>query len=56
MKTMLTKIAKIPDNAENGQVGIDKVIEKFNKKCNLCELNKYNLIFMDIDMPIKDGF
>ena len=40
----------------NGQLGIDKVIEKFYNKCNFCGLNCYRLILMDIDMPIKDGF
>ena len=36
MKNMLSKLAKAPDKAENGQIGIDKVVDKFNNKCNFC--------------------
>lgn len=56
MKTMLTTLAKVPDKAENGQIGIDKVVSKFKNKCSFCELDHYRIIFMDIDMPVKDGF
>ena len=49
-------MAKVPDRAENGQIGIDRVVWKFNNECEFCKSNYYRVIFMDIDMPVKDGF
>lgn len=43
-KTILTKNGHITDIAENGQVGLDKFIN-----------NKYDLVLMDIQMPVMDG-
>lgn len=40
------------DFAYNGKDAIDKVSEK---KCPFCK-NNYCLIFMDLNMPVKDGF
>jgi len=39
------------DLAHDGQEAIDKVKEKYENTENL-----YKIIFMDIQMPIKDGF
>ena len=33
-----------------------KIKLKFTKKCTLCNNKNFSLIFMDIDMPLKDGF
>jgi PAS domain S-box-containing protein len=43
-KTILTKNGHIADIAENGQIGLDKFIN-----------NKYDLVLMDIQMPVMDG-
>lgn len=41
---VLTKLDCIVDTAENGQIAVDKFIQ-----------NKYDLIFMDCQMPVLDG-
>jgi PAS domain S-box-containing protein len=43
--SLLTKLGYDVDVAENGQVGVEKVKE-----------NAYDLIFMDLQMPVMDGF
>ena len=40
------------DFAFNGKDAIDKII---NKKCLSC-LKGYKLVFMDLNMPIMDGY
>ena len=41
------------DLANNGQQAIDKIkIRKVNNKC--CD--SFQAIFMDIDMPVKNGY
>ena len=42
------------DEAEDGQIAVDKFKELLNKNCS-CENRAYKLIFMDIQMPVKDG-
>ncbi len=49
MKNYMFKI----DCVNNGEEAVKKVQEKFNN--NKC-CPAYLLIFMDVDMPIKDGF
>ena len=41
------------DEALNGLIGLNKVIEKAEKSC--CS-KMYKLIFMDLQMPVMDGF
>ncbi len=41
------------DYANNGEEAVQKVNDKYQNN-NCCP--KYLLIFMDVDMPIKDGF
>ena len=31
-------------------------IKKEKIKCDLCNKSNYSVIFMDLDMPVKDGF
>jgi two-component system, sensor histidine kinase len=45
MQLLLRKIGCSFDLAENGQEAVDKV-----------KANKFNLIFMDLRMPVLDGF
>lgn len=40
------------DKADSGFTAIDKVNEKLKNEC--CQ--HYSIIFMDIDMPSKDGY
>lgn len=42
---MLSKFQCVPDIAENGQIALDKLVE-----------GKYDLVFMDCQMPIMDGY
>lgn len=44
MEAFLTKLGIEADFAENGQIAVEK-----------CQLKNYNLIFMDLRMPIMDG-
>jgi CheY-like chemotaxis protein len=44
VSSMLKKLGYIPDIVENGQEAIDAVLDK-----------PYNLIYMDVQMPICDG-
>lgn len=41
------------DSASNGKIAVDKVKYDFEKTC--CS-TKIRLIFMDINMPVMDGF
>ena len=43
------------DEAEDGQVAVNKFNELINNNCN-CANNVYGLIVMDLLMPVKDGF
>ncbi|KAL4486790.1 hypothetical protein ABPG72_006622 [Tetrahymena utriculariae] len=54
LKKMLQSCNLEADQAMNGQEAIDKVIQSFTSQC-ICR-NSYQLIFMDIDMPIKNGY
>ncbi|KAL4472696.1 hypothetical protein ABPG74_018645 [Tetrahymena malaccensis] len=54
LKKMLQSCNLEADQAMNGQEAIDKVIQSYNSQC-ACK-NSYKLIFMDIDMPIKNGY
>ena len=40
--------------AENGQIAVDKFKEALDKPCK-CENRAFQLIYMDIQMPILDG-
>lgn len=53
LKTMLQSKNFIVDTATNGQAAIDLVKHKFDY--SICCKN-FKVIFMDIDMPIKDGY
>ena len=44
-----------PIEAINGKIAIDMFKEAMNKPCK-CPNRAYKLIFMDINMPIKDGY
>jgi len=43
----------ISESANDGQEAIDKFIANCNKTC--CNV-KYKFVFMDLNMPIVDGF
>ncbi len=43
------------DTASNGQIAIEKVVRKFESIESECCLF-YKLIFMDLSMPVKDGY
>ncbi|HBE40125.1 MAG TPA: hybrid sensor histidine kinase/response regulator [Bacteroidales bacterium] len=45
MKTLLEEFGFIPDIAENGKIAIDKLMT-----------NSYNIILMDLHMPVMNGF
>ena len=44
-----------PTEAANGKIAIDMFKEAMNKPCK-CVNRAYKLIFMDIQMPVKDGY
>ena len=43
------------DEASNGKEAVEKFKMKFDKPCK-CSNRSYRLIFMDLQMPIMDGF
>ena len=51
---MLKKLGYLSDKAYNGQECIDLINEKKNLNCK-CGKNFYQIIFLDIVMPIMDG-
>lgn len=52
LKLLLKNLGEECDSASLGELAINKVIEKLKNSC--CKY--YRLIFMDIEMPIMDGF
>jgi CheY-like chemotaxis protein len=53
-KRMLKKLGYLSDKAYNGQECIDLINEKKNSNCK-CGKNYYQIIFLDIVMPVMDG-
>jgi CheY-like chemotaxis protein len=51
---MLKKLGYLSDKAYNGQECIDLINEKKNSNCK-CGKNYYQIIFLDIVMPVMDG-
>ena len=51
LKSYLFALGIIADEAENGQVALNRVKSRTNVEC----CRKYRLILMDINMPIMDG-
>lgn len=47
-KRMLEKFGAVVDTAENGQVGYEKLVQSEN--------GQYNVVFMDIQMPVMNGY
>ena len=52
LKLLFSNLDEECDSASLGEIAINKVIEKLQSTC--CKY--YRLIFMDIEMPIMDGF
>lgn len=52
---LINKFGIRPDEATNGQIAVEKFKAAMDKKCR-CKNRAYKLIFMDIQMPIMDGF
>ncbi|KAM3136903.1 hypothetical protein pb186bvf_010988 [Paramecium bursaria] len=50
---MIQTIGSESDYAFNGQEAIEKIMTK--QQCKVCNNNNYQLIFLDINMPIMDG-
>lgn len=48
---MILKLKFEVDTAENGEVAVTRL-----KDNNISEDKKYNLVFMDINMPIMNGY
>ncbi|CAD8114359.1 unnamed protein product [Paramecium sonneborni] len=44
------------DYAYNGKEALDKIMQKLEKGCNICQNKCYSLIFIDINMPILNGY
>ena len=44
-----------PTEAANGQIAIDMFTQAMQKPCQ-CVNRAYKLVFMDIQMPVKDGY
>ncbi len=51
IKSYLKGLGEVPEEAENGLVGLNKV--KQRSACVCC--HRYKLILMDINMPVMDG-
>lgn len=44
-----------PEEAQNGEIAVQMYKEAMKKECK-CKNRAYKLIFMDIQMPIMDGY
>ena len=44
-----------PAEAANGKIAIDMFTQAMQKPCQ-CANRAYKLVFMDIQMPVKDGY
>ena len=53
LKAMLRAIKLQIDHAENGKLGVDAFEKSMKKTC--CK-KYYKIIFMDLNMPVMDGF
>ncbi|CAD8124691.1 unnamed protein product [Paramecium sonneborni] len=56
LKLLMLKYQSKCDAAYNGNEAINQVLEKKNNACQICGNKFYSLIFLDINMPIMDGF
>ncbi|CAD8210902.1 unnamed protein product [Paramecium octaurelia] len=56
LKLLMTKYQSKCDSAYNGSEAINQVLNKRNNACKICGNKYYSLIFLDINMPIMDGF
>ncbi|KAM3128219.1 hypothetical protein pb186bvf_019702 [Paramecium bursaria] len=55
LQSILGRFKTLCDQAFNGEEAIKMVNEKLLNKCLQCGNNCYQIIFLDINMPIKDG-
>jgi CheY-like chemotaxis protein len=44
-----------PEEAQNGEIAVQMFSEAMAKRCR-CNNRGYKLIFMDIQMPVMDGY
>lgn len=51
VKSMILRLGCEVESAENGEVAVNKI-----KENNKAESTKYDLVFMDINMPIMNGY
>ncbi|CAD8196328.1 unnamed protein product [Paramecium pentaurelia] len=56
LKLLMSKYQSKCDSAYNGSEAINQVLNKKNNICKICGNKYYSLIFLDINMPIMDGF
>jgi CheY-like chemotaxis protein len=56
LQLILNKFHSHCDFAFNGQECIRKCLEKSKKPCRQCQNNGYVVFFLDLNMPIMDGF
>ncbi|CAD8127100.1 unnamed protein product [Paramecium sonneborni] len=56
LKLLMSKYQSKCDGAYNGSEAINQVLDKKNKPCQICGNKFFSLIFLDINMPIMDGF
>lgn len=55
LQTILSKFGYVSDTAYNGQVAIDKIKQRQENPCSK-NCRQFDLVFMDCNMPILDGF
>lgn len=51
IKSMIAKLGYKVDTAENGEIAVNRI-----KENNLSTDKKYDLVFMDINMPVMNGY
>ncbi|CAD8074517.1 unnamed protein product [Paramecium primaurelia] len=56
LKLIMQKYGVKCDHAFNGQESLQQIKQKKEKPCEHCNNQHYLLIFLDINMPIMDGF
>ena len=52
---MLKRMGHEVDVAENGQIALNMIISSYNQEEGVVNTNRYDIVLMDLQMPVMDG-
>ncbi len=52
---MLKRMGHEVDVAENGQIALNMIISSYNQEGGVVNANRYDVVLMDLQMPVMDG-